>query len=213
MLAQKEGKYYSGRSSLNESGDYMADGKTNIWKVMFFAVIAVIFLSVLILFFLLSDSNENSDKENITTEDNENFNEYFSVQLTRQQLNRLLNEQIDEENVKVDFGENISQVTTSFEFMGRSIEAVMELEPEALDDGNIVLHQRNVSLGNFSLPGSEVLALMDAQADLPEYVNVQPDNNRILINLDELDIGDNGYYIQAETFKLADDDIVFNVGK
>ncbi|MFD2625571.1 YpmS family protein [Salibacterium salarium] len=191
----------------------MADGKTNIWKVMFFAVIAVIFLSVLILFFLLSDSNENSDKENITTEDNENFNEYFSVQLTRQQLNRLLNEQIDEENVKVDFGENISQVTTSFEFMGRSIEAVMELEPEALDDGNIVLHQRNVSLGNFSLPGSEVLALMDAQADLPEYVNVQPDNNRILINLDELDIGDNGYYIQAETFKLADDDIVFNVGK
>ncbi|RSL34370.1 DUF2140 family protein [Salibacterium salarium] len=191
----------------------MTDKKINIWKVMFFAVIAVIFLSVLILFFLLSDSNENSDKENITSEDNENFNEYFSVQLTRQQLNKLLNEQIDEDNVKVDFRKNISQVTTSFEFMGRSIEAVMELEPEALDDGNIVFHQRNVSLGNFSLPGSEVLALMDAQADLPEYVNVQSDNNRILIKLDELDIGDNGYYIQAETFQLAEDDIVFNVGK
>ncbi|RSL29498.1 DUF2140 family protein [Salibacterium salarium] len=190
----------------------MTGKSINIWKWLFFILIGAILFFFLILFFLVSTSKEDTDEEQAPVSDNDEFQEYFSVQLTRTQLNQLLNEQIEAENVDINFGENNARITSGFQFMGRSIEAEMEFEPQALEDGNIALVQRNVSLGNFSLPGSEVLALMDSQADLPDYVDIQSEQGQILISLDQLEVGDD-YHIQADTFQLAQDDIELSVGK
>ncbi|MFB4163739.1 YpmS family protein [Alteribacillus sp. JSM 102045] len=185
--------------------------KLNGWKWLFFLLLALNLLFVISIFLLIT-TNSQQDTENNDNQADEEFTEYFSVHLTQSQLNQLLQDELGEENVNAEITDNLARVSASVSVLGRTIDASMNFEPEALENGNIALHQKSFSIGRLSLPDSKVLSLLGSQADLPEYVEVQPGNNQILVQLNEIQIADQ-YFLKAETFDLEEDNIHLKVGK
>ncbi|WP_158737579.1 YpmS family protein [Alteribacillus sp. YIM 98480] len=189
----------------------MSRNKKNSWKWLFFLLLT---LNVLFVFsvFLLVTTNPKPESEPHDDFSSDEYTEYFSVHLTQSQLNHLLQEQLEEEKVSAEIIDKKARISSSVSILGRTINASMDFEPAVLENGNIVLHQQSFNIGGLSLPGSEVLSILSSQADVPDYVEVQPGNNQIVVKLNEIEIADQ-YYLRAETFDLEQDAITIKVGK
>ncbi|MFZ4451856.1 YpmS family protein [Salibacterium aidingense] len=190
----------------------MQNSTGNIWKWLFFILLGTVLLGVTLMFFLVSTSGGSGEGGSPSYPDNGEFHEYFTVQLTGNQLNQLLQEEMKSEQVTVQFEGETARMTAGIDFLGRTIEAEMEFETEIGENGSLVLSQHNVSLGRFSLPGAKALALLESQAELPDVVEVHPNDQQVWIKLDQMSIG-NDYSIRAETFAPSRDEIVLQVGK
>ncbi|MFB5663187.1 YpmS family protein [Alteribacillus sp. HJP-4] len=182
--------------------------KNNKWKGFFFLSIllnAVLLTPFILLLFLGSGSGYESDLS-----DAEGGNSLFSIELTRDELNRIIEKEVDQSQLQTYAGEEALRLEASFNVIGRDINAEMEFEPNAMEDGNVELEEKSFTIGGLSLPGTEVLALFESQVEWPEYVVVDPPNDRIVIDMQEIEVGE-GYRIRADTIDLENDIISFKV--
>ncbi|SFL63729.1 YpmS family protein [Salibacterium qingdaonense] len=185
----------------------------NGWKWAFLTLIGVLVLGCVLIFFLFSSAaGDSGDTGSQGGSTNGEFQEYFTVQATTGQLNQLLQEEAASEQVDIQFSGSTAEVTAGIDFLGRTIEAAMQFETEAVEDGNLLLTLDRVSVGAFSLPNQQAMSLLASQADFPEAVEVDTQNQQIRIRMNQITIGDD-YSLRVERFQPEKDDIVFNVGK
>ncbi|WP_052712097.1 YpmS family protein [Domibacillus indicus] len=181
------------------------------WKVAFFillfSMIAVIGL-VAVLVFLPSDAEKPvmAEVEGETA---------FHVTATKAELNQLVSYYLEKEagNAPIDYdvyiGDNV-ELYGSFPVFGTDIDYYMTFEPEAQENGNIVLRQNGLRVGLLDIPASYVLKTADNAYTFPEWVHVVPDEERIYVSLAEMKL-DNGMRVKAESFNLEKDNIQFAV--
>ncbi|MGY4690489.1 YpmS family protein [Salibacterium sp. K-3] len=182
---------------------------SNKWKWAFFILAGGLFLSFVLLFFWISSPVGDDDPAENRSED---FQEYFTMQATRNQLNQLLQEEIDSEQAEVRVAGETVRVSAGIDFLGRSIEAVMEFEAEAVENGDMLLTLRDVSVGSLSLPGPQAMSLLASQAELPEAAEIHAKQQQIRIRMNEVTVG-NGYSLRLEQFQPEEDQIIIKVGK
>ncbi|SFP94642.1 YpmS family protein [Salibacterium halotolerans] len=191
----------------------MHNRSINGWKWAFLTLAGGLVFGSALLFFLLSSPAEDSGENGSPggSSDGE-FQEYFTVQATTGQLNQLLQEEAASEKVNIQFNGSTAEVTAGIDFLGRTIEAAMQFETEAVENGNILLTLERVSVGAFNLPSQQAMALLASQADFPEAVEIDTENQQIHIHMNQITIGED-YSLRVERFQPENDDIVFNVGK
>ncbi|WP_240376434.1 YpmS family protein [Bacillus piscicola] len=190
----------------------MVKKNKNIWKTLFVTLVSLQVLLVLFLFFIVSSPAEKDEKKVAEHSAEETgFQEYFSVHMTKEQLSRLINDQMDQ-GMDIRITNQHIRVSASYHFLGRAVKAAMEFQPKALENGDIVLHEQSVTVGGLAIPGATVLSLVDSQSELPDYVDVQPADKQIYIQMAKIEIA-NQYAVKVKRLDLKKNDIYLMVGK
>ena len=180
--------------------------------------IVCIIVGVFIGFGLVLAWRANSSREVVTsktTQTKRNEEPTFQVQLTKQQMNELTNYYLGEyqkkSKVKYTFVlDNEAMIQGTFPLLGHDLTFYLYFEPSVLENGDVQLKAKSMSIGTFRLPMSELMAYREKNFKFPKWVEVQKDQELMVLHLSQFQLK-GGMFVGAEKIDVLDDDIRFNV--
>lgn len=185
----------------------------NKWKIAFLILFSFNLLIVILFFsFLVIGSNKPSQVKNkeITASVAE-----FVIQTDKNDLNSLINHYIEDEglNGPIDYHvllDDEVELYGSIPVFSHELELKMTFEPEALENGDLILRQESISLGGISLPVNHVMKLIRDSYKLPEWVIIQPNEKTVYVNLQQMELN-GGIQVRAKEFDLTNNRILFSM--
>jgi uncharacterized protein YpmS len=182
------------------------------WRAAFLllASINIIILLVLVILALLP-ADRSADSVGSANEDVIPF----QVTTNKEDLTLLINRYLEKEglNGPVHYEVNLNDEVELFGYLpifSSDIEMKLTFEPIPLENGDLTLKQKSISIGQLSLPVSYVMKFIENQYKLPSWVNINPDDETIDVHLTNMKIGD-GMAAEVEEFDLKNDQIRFNL--
>lgn len=186
---------------------------SNKWKAAFFTLAAsllLLFAATVIWLMATLSSSGGDGFQPPSVRDAEGAS--FTITTGRDDLNYWLQSELNEETGADMFDlyiEDAIYMETVLEAFGIRIPVEMTLSPHVTSDGNLELREESFTIGNISLPSNTVFQLIEARADLPEWIIVAPEERLFYMNLrdgisEEMDI-------RIEAFDLGSDEFVFEV--
>lgn len=186
----------------------------NGWMVAFFILLGLLLGSGIFLASRIYAIREPADKLPAQTSVKKD-EPTFQVQLTKSQVNQIidfyLKEYLESSQVKYRFYlENQALLNGTFKLLGQEVQFYLYFEPYVLENGNIQLNAKSLSIGTLDLPIGTVMSYIRKSYDLPKWVKIDSDQNIIYLYLDQFKLK-NGMKISAGKINLIDDDIRFGV--
>ncbi|WP_285011666.1 YpmS family protein [Lactococcus formosensis] len=187
--------------------------KKTIWKWLFLALLAInlgtfAFISSRVFNVRDQQSLGQVSKPTETTE-------VAKITTDRNQLNQLINTylqdfQTSEMSYKFYLSNSQAVLEDSYQLFGQKIPLYIYFEPLALNDGSVALQVKNVSAGTLNLPTSAVLAYVKSSIKLPNFVEVLPTKDQVILHLPQLALADN-LYLKANQLDLVSGNFTFNL--
>jgi len=185
----------------------------NSWKKLFIVlsilnIIVVVFASLLIFL-------PTKDEEITLNDINEDDYVQFHVQSNKADLNRLINHYIEEQGLNERITYNVT-LTDQVELNGtmkvftQDVELKLTFEPESLDNGDLILRQKTISIGHLQLPVPVVLKFIRDSYDIPSWITIRPNDEEVYVNLHDLKLKSDTK-VRVNTFDLKRDNIVFTL--
>ncbi|MED1440618.1 YpmS family protein [Aeribacillus sp. FSL K6-1121] len=184
----------------------------NKWKLAFFILLFSNFLIILISSGLLLMPGEKPPLKK-EAEGSKDF-AVFKVETDKQTVTKVINDYLKKEAVHqpltywVEITDDIKLYGSLLAF-GRDLDMVMSFEP-SVQQGNVILKVKSLSVGRLSVPVSYVLKYIDSQYHFPKEVQIDAKNRQIVVFLDQLSL-ENGSKIQAEKIDLEEGVISANL--
>lgn len=97
-------------------------------------------------------------------------------------------------------------ISTELNIFSVKLPILMKFEPLVQEDGNLLLEQKSVEVGMLDIPPESALKLLRDSVDLPEFMEVMPADEEVLLKLTEIPL-DEGLSVRATSFNLEEDDI------
>ena len=114
-------------------------------------------------------------------------------------------------DVKYEFYlENQAMLKGEFKILGANVDFYLYFDPFVMDNGNIQLKARDLSIGSLNLPVSQVMATVKRGSKFPKWVAIDPKDQTIVLKLNEFKL-ENGMFIKANHIDLVGDDIQFSL--
>jgi uncharacterized protein YpmS len=185
----------------------------NKWKRGFFLLLGLNGLIVIILLTLIMIPAGEKGKVQQNISDNESVS--FEVKSNKADLNRLINQYIKKEaaDSPIEYSvrlEDEVELYGTLPFFSQEVDLKLTFEPEALDNGDLVLKQKSISVGSLPLPVSYVLNFIKENYKLPKGVDIQPNEKLIYVEMKQLKLKSD-VKIKANRFDLLKDDIAFTI--
>lgn len=186
----------------------------NHWKRWFLLILGLniaIILSLLILLFLPTESNklgkQKAEEETLVS---------FPVKTNKEDLNKIINHYIQEESSKGAIAyevylEDDVELHGTMPFFGEDIGLKLTFEPQALNNGDLLLKQKSISIGRLHLPVSYVMRFIANQYKMPDWVIIQPKEETVYVALSKMKLK-NDWQIKVNTFDLINDEIELTFG-
>ena len=70
--------------------------------------------------------------------------------------------------------------------------------------------QKDASIGALGLPINQVLKMIQNNSEIPEWIDIQPKEEMIILRLDQFELK-NGMFFRADKINLVDNEIQLNV--
>jgi uncharacterized protein YpmS len=187
----------------------------NKWKLAFLILSGIITALVLILFVMASMPVEREQEK--PDQGNQLTGNYvaFDISTNRVDLNKVINHYLEEEGFTgpIDYQVFVTdevELYGAFPLFGQHLQMLLTFEPQALENGDLVLKQKSVSLGTLSLPVSRVMKIIQSNYKLPEWVAIHPGEETVYVSLTEMELKSD-IKVRANTFDLKRDDISFTL--
>ncbi|MEH7492395.1 YpmS family protein [Neobacillus niacini] len=185
----------------------------NKWKTGFFLLLGFIVLIVIILLSLIMIPSNENGKVQQTIPNNKNVS--FEVKSNKADLNVLINQYIKKEAADSPIEYSIQlqdevELYGTLPFFSQEVDLKLTFEPEALENGDLVLKQKSISVGSLPLPVSYVLKFIKENYKLPNGVEIQPNDKIVHVNMQQLKLKSD-VRIKANRFDLKKDDIAFTI--
>ncbi|CAM3898491.1 YpmS family protein [Mesobacillus zeae] len=186
----------------------------NKWKISFFVLLGIVALTLGVLFFMITaPADDMAYRQGQLDEKKESVK--LQVKTNKSDMNKVLNHYLEEESkagsidYRVALGEEVELYGT-MPLFSENVNMKMTFEPKALKNGDLVLRQKNISVGSLNLPVSYVLKMVMNNYNLPEFVYIQPNEEMVYISLQKLKLkGD--VKVRADRFDLQKDNISFTL--
>ncbi|MGP7815964.1 YpmS family protein [Niallia sp. 01092] len=187
--------------------------KKNSWKIAFLILLTInliIVIGLSILIFLPSDKTNHSG----ITEDQTKA-ATLDVTTNKSDLTKLINHYIKKEglNGRIHYEINLTdevELYGSLPVFNEDINMNLTFEPEALENGDLVLRQKSISIGQLPLPVSYVMKFIQQQYKLPEWVEINPEKETIYVYLTKMKT-ESGLKVKMKQFNLPNDQIQFSI--
>ncbi|RLQ95185.1 YpmS family protein [Falsibacillus albus] len=139
----------------------------------------------------------------------------FHINATKEDLNKMINHYIQKEglNGPIDYSVYLKddvELYGTIPLFTSNLQLKMTLEPKALDNGDLILKQKSISLGQLDLPVSYVMELIKNKYKLPDWVSIQPNDHLIYVSLQKMKLKSD-IKVRADEFNLKDDKIKFTL--
>lgn len=185
----------------------------NKWKTGFFLLLGFIVIIVIILLALIMIPADEKGRIQQTLPDNKNVS--FEVKSNKADLNVLINQYIKKEAADSPIKYNVQlqdevELYGTLQFFSDEVDLKLTFEPEALDNGDLVLKQKSISVGSLHLPVAYVLRFIKENYKLPNGVEIHPNQKIVHVNMQQLEIKSD-VRIKVKTFDLIKDDITFTI--
>jgi uncharacterized protein YpmS len=186
----------------------------NRWKIGFFILLGIIVAAILFLWILAVSPAEESKIEPAKKSANSD-DVAFQVSTNKRDLNRVINHYIEEEgkNSSIDYQVLLTdevELYGTLPLFSQELELRLTFEPQALKNGDLILNQREISVGKLRLPVSTVLKFVSDSYDLPEAVNIQPEEERVYVSMQRLKLKSD-IKVRVNEFDLKKDNIKFTL--
>lgn len=188
--------------------------KLNPWKAAFLFLVAVLIGGFLLLFTRLTQERENVSQiiaENVVREGDP----MITINSNKEQVNRfvdfyLADLQKDAEEHYQFVLKNEALLTGEFDLLGFPVSFYLYFDPFVMANGNIQLKAKSLSIGALGLPINQVLKMIQNNSEIPEWIDIQPKEEMIILRLDQFELK-NGMFFRADKINLVDNEIQLNV--
>lgn len=190
------------------------DKAINYWQVAFLVLLGLVVGSFLFFGSRMFQKRDADYLENIP-EIARQGEPVLTITSKKQQVNQFIDFFLEDfqkgSDVKYSFYlENEALLNGEFSVLGMPVQFYLYFDPYVMENGNIQLKAKSLSIGTLGLPINEIMKYIERSFKLPEWVIVDPDKQVMLLRLDQYRLK-NGMYIKAEKINLVDDDIRFNL--
>ncbi|ASF41089.1 hypothetical protein CEH05_18750 [Halobacillus halophilus] len=182
--------------------------RTSFWLLALLNIIVL--LVVLSLVFLPSTYTlVNVDKEKQSSDAE------FTIVSTKENMEQLANEYLKELSTQTVFDYSITldrnvTLTGNIKAFEQVIPIKVELNPIVQENGDLVLEQERISLGQLPLPNKKVLGFVKDNYKLPEWVMVNPNEENIYVAVTQMDTASN-FNIRVDRFNLNSNQLAFKI--
>lgn len=184
--------------------------KMNGWKIAFLVLLAFIlgtgvFLGTRIF------SNREPDYHQSTKVTEKQGQEVTTISMNKSQLNALIDFYLTDFQkdsiVKYQFAlENEAMLSGETKVLNFPVHFYLYFDPFVMENGNIQLQAKSMSIGTLGLPIEEVMKLVKRGYDFPKWIEVKPKNKSITLRLDQFQLP-TGLFVKAKKINLIDDEI------
>jgi uncharacterized protein YpmS len=185
----------------------------NKWKVGFFVLLGMIILGFVIIVSMIF----MPVKDDELPKNNKNTNQEvgFNVETNKNDLNLIIEHYIEEEGMKgpVDYDVQLKddvELLGSVPVFTSDIDFKLNFEPKALENGDILLKQKSISVGSLNLPVNYVLKVIRDSYNFPDWVKIQPNDELIYVSLQDMKLKSD-VKVRANEFNLKEDNISFRL--
>ncbi|MGP4059313.1 YpmS family protein [Halobacillus sp. H74] len=185
----------------------------NKWRTLFWLLalvnMGVILWLVALVFLPSSYTIVNVDQEKKSSEAE------FTIVSTKENMEQLANEYLGELSTQTVFDYSIS-LDRNVTLVGniRAFEQVipvkLELNPKVQKNGDLILEQERISLGQLPLPNKKVLEFVKDNYNLPEWVMVNPNDENIYVAVTQMDTASN-FNVKVDRFNLNANQLAFKI--
>ncbi|MBA4537770.1 YpmS family protein [Bacillus aquiflavi] len=186
----------------------------NKYKLLFFLLLGIngaIIISILILITIpAKEERIDSEKKSMHEEA-----VHLPIQTNKADLNEVINHYLDKEGLtgpihyEVKLDDDVELYGTLRVF-SKNIEMKLTFEPEALENGDLILRQKSIAIGELNLPVSYVLKFIQDRYHLPKWVKIQPNDKIIYVSMQNMELKSD-IKLLVNTFDLQKDDISFTL--
>ncbi|MBE3571195.1 MAG: YpmS family protein [Bacillales bacterium] len=186
--------------------------KVNKWKRAFFLLLGVV-LSIFVIFIGLI--LWPVDQEELPKEKNVEKTVPFHVKTNKEDLNKVINSYIEKEkgDTPIDYYVKLQDdvdLTGKLDFFSTSVHFHMTFEPKALKNGDLILKQKGMSLGELNLPPSYVLKIAQDSYHFPNWVRIFPNQKMIYVSTKKMNLKNN-VSVRVNEFNLPKNRISFTL--
>ncbi|MDQ0217964.1 DUF2140 family protein [Peribacillus cavernae] len=180
------------------------------WKFLFFGLLAVNLFAIFTVVFLAALPVED---EKIRRSVSREEDIQFEINTNKNDLNKLINQYLAKEGMTGPihyevYLTNDVELFGTLPIFGKEMELKMTFEPKALENGDLVLRQKSISLGQMNLPVSYVLNFVNERYKTPDWVSIQPNDESIYVSLQNMKLKSD-VRVKTERFDLKNDNITF----
>ncbi|WLR50805.1 YpmS family protein [Bacillus tianshenii] len=185
----------------------------NKWKLLFISLGVVNLAIITLLIFLLFVPNSPARLPSGNNPEGEVAE--FTISSSKQNLNQIMNNFLEELPKKKNFDYSISlkndlELRGSIVAFEQKIPMAVTFEPVVQKNGDLVLQQKSIKLGRLQLPNKKVLEYLKDNYELPEWVVINPSEENIYIAITQMETKSN-LKVEVKKFNLEKNELVFKV--
>lgn len=159
--------------------------KINWWKWAFFCLVALIVISCgVVLNKATAPTPATTTSKAVKPSDSS-----VTVELNKKQVNALaanyLNQFLKGQKIRYDFivGDQYATLTGHTKFLGAKVRFAINFIPERLDNGNVLLRAKGLSVGRLNIPIKFVMGYIAKNYNIPKWVTINPQKKTVLLDL------------------------------
>ena len=185
----------------------------NYWKLSFFVLLGIIIGFIL---FVTINVFTNREEEVLFNKTKVIEGEpSFQLKLNKSQTNELLNHYFNnfQKDTKISYSfavENFIVLKGSIPILGTYIDFYVYFQPFILENKDLKLKTKSISIGTLLLPASEILNYVKNEYKFPDWVKINPNDETIYFELSNYETPDKMKF-NIEKLDLIDDEVIINV--
>ena len=183
------------------------------WKRLFFLLAGVNLAVIIFVWILISIPIDDSKTPDQKTAVQNGVD--FQIKTNKEDLNRVINHYLEEEfsgkaySYKILLSNEV-ELYGAFPLFNENIKMKLTFEPKALENGDLLLNQKNVYIGKLKLPVPLLLKFVRDSYPLPDWVKIQPNEKKVYVSLQDMKLKSD-FKVKVNKFDLKNDDIVFSL--
>lgn len=185
----------------------------NRWKAAFFILLGIVVAALATLIILAAIPPDGSKQKRIGVK--EDGRVAFNIRTNKEDVNKLVNYYLEKEvsenpvNYRVVVNDEVELYGT-VPFFSQELNMKLTFAPEAQKNGDLLLRQKSISVGQLHLPLAYVLDFIRKNYELPRGVEILPDERQIYIHMEKLKLKSDAK-LKANSFDLEKDNISFTL--
>lgn len=185
----------------------------NRWKIAFFTLAGLVITVVIALILAVSGTTSSPP----LPKHEPNGKEVYALALntTKENFEGIANTYIQKamkgKPLPIELAmEDDVVLTSELTIFSYTLPFEMHFDPIVQEDGNLILKQSSMELGDLNIPPSTVLKLLKSSVELPDWMIVRPKEEEIFIDLRDLPVSGD-IQVKAKTVNLASNEIQLEV--
>jgi uncharacterized protein YpmS len=185
----------------------------NKWKKGFLLLLGIdLLIFILIISLVLTPTDETGKVKNSKSNKD---TVSFKIKSNKNDLNQLINHYLKNEaadtpiDYQVRLGNEV-ELYGEIPFFSEKLKMKLTFVPNALENGDLLLKQKSISLGSLHLPVSTVLQFIRDNYKLPVGVDIRPSDKLVYVHMQQLKLKSD-LKVEVDKFDLKKDDIAFTL--